>query len=77
MKLTPVILLICSLLLPIGSRFVRAEHPAPPSGRLAIAKDEFSLMKNERIGNLRIGLSKAKVKQNGKVSKIFLGAAAE
>jgi hypothetical protein len=64
MKLTPGILLICSLLLPIGSRSVQAiENLAIPDNTLAAAKDEFSLMHNERIGNLRIGLSEAKVKQ--------------
>jgi hypothetical protein len=31
--------------------------------RLAVAKDEFNLLRNERIGNLRIGLSQEKVKQ--------------
>jgi hypothetical protein len=30
---------------------------------LSVVKDEFSLLRNERIGNLQIGLSEAKVKQ--------------
>jgi hypothetical protein len=63
MKLTPGIFLICSLLL-IRSQSVRAiEYPAISDGRVAVAQDEFSLMNNERIGNLRIGLSEARVKQ--------------
>jgi hypothetical protein len=31
--------------------------------RISLAKDEFSLLRNERIGKLQIGLSEAKVKQ--------------
>ncbi len=30
---------------------------------LSVVKDEFSLLRNERIGNLQVGLSEAKVKQ--------------
>jgi hypothetical protein len=64
MKLTPSIFLFCSLLLSIESQPIEAiEHPAIPDNRLAVAKDEFSLLHNERIGNLRIGLAEAKVKQ--------------
>lgn len=37
--------------------------PGISDDRLLIAKDEFSLLKQEQIGNLRIGLSEAKVKQ--------------
>jgi hypothetical protein len=64
MKFTSAILFACLLILPIAPQSVQSiENPTIPDRRLAIAKDEFSLLKNERIGNLRIGLSEAKVKQ--------------
>jgi hypothetical protein len=64
MKLTPSIFFIWLLLLSIASPPVQAiEHPAIPDGKLSVAKDEFNLLRNERIGNLRIGLAEIKVKQ--------------
>ncbi|WP_310484231.1 hypothetical protein [Chamaesiphon sp. VAR_48_metabat_403] len=52
--------------IPIANNFSikqRSISPSIPDGRLSIANDEFSLMRKERIGSLRIGLSEAKVKQ--------------
>jgi hypothetical protein len=65
MKYTSSVLFTCLLFLSIASQPIQAiANPTIlNNNRLAIAKDEFSLLKNERIGNLRIGLSAAKVKQ--------------
>ncbi len=64
MKFTSAILFAWLLVLPISSQSIQAiENPTISDGRLSVAKDEFSLLKTERIGNLRIGLSEAKVKQ--------------
>jgi hypothetical protein len=63
-KYTSLLLFTCLLFLPIASQPIQAiANPTIPDRRLAANRDEFSLLKNERIGNLRIGLSEAKVKQ--------------
>jgi hypothetical protein len=63
-KYTLLPLFACLLFLPIASQPIHAiANPTIPANRLATDKDEFSLLKNERIGNLRIGLSEAKIKQ--------------
>ena len=76
MKFIAVILFTCSLLLtlsaqagslmPVANNFSIKQRSISPfilDSRLSIANDEFILMQKERIGNLRIGLSEAKVKQ--------------
>lgn len=76
MKLRSVMFFTCSLLLsiatqarssiPIANNFSiqhRSIFPSIPDGKLSIVNDVFSLMRKERIGSLRIGLSEAKVKQ--------------
>ena len=69
-KVIPAILCACSLLLSIADRPLHS-FPSPHTfsiknrsiDRLSLAKDEFSLLRNERIGKLQIGLSEEKVKQ--------------
>jgi hypothetical protein len=76
MRLRSVIFFTCSLLLPIATQArssipisnnfsikQRSISPSIPDSRLSVANNEFSLMRKERIGSLRIGLSEAKVKQ--------------
>jgi hypothetical protein len=76
MKLVSIMFFTCSLLLsiatqarssiPVSNNFSiqqRSISPSIPDSRLSIANDEFSLMRKERIGSLRIGLSEAKVNQ--------------
>ncbi len=76
MKFISAIFFTCSLFLPIATQSrssipisnnfsikQRSISPSIPDGRLSIANDEFSLMRKEGIGSLRIGLSEAKVKQ--------------
>ncbi len=68
MKVISALLCTISLFLPIVSQPAHSVENSSifsdiSDGKLSIAKDEFSLLKQERIGNLRIGLSEAKVKQ--------------
>jgi hypothetical protein len=68
MKFASAILFTCLLALPIATQPIQAiEYRSIsvtiPDGRLSVVRDEFSLLRKERIGNLRIGLSEAKVKQ--------------
>jgi hypothetical protein len=76
MKFIPAIFFTCSLLLPIVTRSAhsipvsnnflitnRSISPSIPDSRLSVTNDNFSLLRKERIGSLRIGLSEQKVKQ--------------
>lgn len=65
MKIGSVILLTCYLMLPVVTRSADALplDRAIDGGKLALANDEFRLLRQERIGKLRIGLPAAKVKQ--------------
>jgi hypothetical protein len=68
MKVVSALLCTFSLFLPIVAQPVYSVENSSifsdiSDDKLSISKDEFSLLKQERIGNLRIGLSEAKVKQ--------------
>jgi hypothetical protein len=71
-KLIPAILFACSLLLSIDTQPLHSIPSAnnlsikdrlPTVGSPRIVKDEFSLLRNERIGKLQIGLAEENVKQ--------------
>jgi hypothetical protein len=77
MKVIPAISFACFVLLSIAAKplysfpatndsLTKDRAIAQPISvdRLALVKDDFILLKTERIGNLKIGLSEQKVKQN-------------
>jgi hypothetical protein len=74
-KIIPTAFFIAALLLSTTTQAIQAmpasRHLSPNNRSPYLAKDDFTLMGKERIGNLRIGLSEKKVKQviNCKVTR--------